>query len=62
MQGNEMKTRSWTMLLIMAGWLIRHHQDVNEFLKDENKILRLVEICQRNDDQLPNSCFCYYCC
>ena len=56
-----MKTKPYTMLLMMlAGWLNRHQQDVIEFLKDENKILRLVEVCQRKDNQLPNSCFCYY--
>jgi len=36
-----MKTRPWTMLLVMmAGWLNRHQQDVIEYLKEENKILR----------------------
>jgi len=36
-----MKTRPWTMLLMMlAGWLNRHQRDVIEFLKEENKILR----------------------
>ena len=36
-----MRTRPWTMLLMMlAGWLNRHHQDVIEYLKEENKILR----------------------
>ena len=36
-----MKTQPWTMLLMMmAGWLNRHQQDVIEYLKEENKILR----------------------
>ena len=36
-----MKTRPWTMLLVMmAGWLNRHQQDVIEYLREENKILR----------------------
>ncbi len=36
-----MRTRGWTMLLMMlAGWLNRDHQDVIEYLKEENKILR----------------------
>ena len=61
MQGDEMETRPWIMLLLMAGWLNRHQQDVIKFLKEENKILHLVEVCQRNDNQLLNSCFCYYC-
>jgi hypothetical protein len=49
------------LLTMMAGWLNRHHQDVIEFLKKENKILHLVEVCQRNDNQLTNLCFCHYC-
>jgi hypothetical protein len=33
--------RDWTMQLAMfAGWLNRDHQDVTEYLKEENKILR----------------------
>ena len=37
----KMQTRPWTMLLMMlAGWLNRHQQDVIEFLKAENEILR----------------------
>ena len=36
-----MQTRPWTMLLMMlAGWLNRHQQDVIEYLREENKILR----------------------
>jgi len=36
-----MKTKPYTMLLMMmAGWLNRHQQDVIEYLKEENKILR----------------------
>ncbi|MFH1613470.1 MAG: hypothetical protein ABIG61_00090 [Planctomycetota bacterium] len=36
-----MKTQPWTMLLLMmAGWLNRYQQDVIEYLKEENKILR----------------------
>ncbi|MDH4201353.1 MAG: integrase core domain-containing protein [Phycisphaerae bacterium] len=36
-----MRTRPWTMLLMMmAGWLNRHQQDVIEYLREENKILR----------------------
>jgi len=36
-----MKTKPWTMLLVMmAGWMNRHQQDVIEYLKEENKILR----------------------
>ena len=36
-----MKTRTWTVLLIMlAGWMNRHQQDILEYLKEENKILR----------------------
>ena len=36
-----MKTKPWTMLLVMmAGWMNRHQQDVIEFLREENKILR----------------------
>ncbi len=35
-----MKTQPWTILLVMlAGWLNRHQQDVIEYLKEENKIL-----------------------
>ena len=28
------------LLVMMAGWLNRHQQDVIEYLKEENKILR----------------------
>ena len=36
-----MQTRPWTMLLMMlAGWINSHQQDVIEYLKEENKILR----------------------
>lgn len=36
-----MKTQSLSMLLVMlAGWLNRHQQDVIEYLKQENSILR----------------------
>ena len=36
-----MRTQPWTMLLMMmAGWLNRHQQDVINYLKEENKILR----------------------
>ncbi len=28
------------LLMMLAGWLNRHHQDVIEYLKEENKILR----------------------
>ena len=36
-----MKTKPWMMLLVMmAGWMNRHQQDVIEFLREENKILR----------------------
>ncbi|MHC4855891.1 MAG: hypothetical protein ACYS72_05760 [Planctomycetota bacterium] len=36
-----MRTRPWTMLLMMlAGWVNRHQQDMIEYLKEENKILR----------------------
>ncbi len=36
-----MQTRPWTMLLMMlAGWMNRHQQDVIEYLREENKILR----------------------
>ena len=36
-----MQTRPWTMLMMMlAGWLNRHQQDVIEYLREENKILR----------------------
>ena len=36
-----MRTRPWTMLLMMmAGWINSHQQDVIEFLREENKILR----------------------
>jgi len=35
------KTQPMGMLLMMlAGWLNRHEQDVIEYLKEENKILR----------------------
>ena len=29
-----------TLVMKLAGWLNRHHQDVIEYLKEENKILR----------------------
>ena len=36
-----MRTRPWTVLLIMlAGWMNRHQQDIIEYLIEENKILR----------------------
>ena len=36
-----MQTKPYTMLLMMlAGWINRHQQDVIEYLKEENKILR----------------------
>jgi len=36
-----MKPQPMGMLLMMlAGWLNRHQQDVIEYLKEENKILR----------------------
>ena len=36
-----MKARPMDMLLVMlAGWMNRHQQDVIEYLKEENKILR----------------------
>jgi putative transposase len=36
-----MKTRPWTMLLaMMTGWLNRHQQDMIEYLKTENVILK----------------------
>lgn len=36
-----MKVEPMGMLLMMlAGWLNRHLQDVTEYLKQENKILR----------------------
>ena len=36
-----MKMRPWTVLLIMmAGWMNRHQQDMIEYLREENKILR----------------------
>jgi len=36
-----MITKPWTMLLVMmAGWMNRHQQNVIEYLKEENKILR----------------------
>ena len=36
-----MRTRPWTMLLMMlAGGVNRHQQDVIEYLREENKILR----------------------
>jgi len=57
-----MKTKPWMMLVAMfAGWLNQQQQEAIEYLKEENKILGLVEVCQRNDNQLPNSCFGYYC-
>jgi hypothetical protein len=28
------------LLVMMAGWLNRHQQDVIEYVKEENKILR----------------------
>ncbi len=36
-----MKTRPWTMLLMMlVGWMNRQQQEVIEYLKAENGILR----------------------
>ena len=36
-----MQTRPWTMLLTMlAGWINSHQQDVIEYLREDNKILR----------------------
>ena len=36
-----MKTDPYTVLLMMlTGWLNRHQQNVIEFLKEENKILK----------------------
>ena len=36
-----MKVKPMGMLLMMlAGWVNRHQQDVIEYLKEENKILR----------------------
>ncbi len=36
-----MKVKPTSMLLMMlAGWVNRHQQDVIEYLKEENKILR----------------------
>jgi hypothetical protein len=36
-----MKIKPMEMLLMMlAGWANRHHQDVLTYLKEENKILR----------------------
>jgi hypothetical protein len=36
-----MKVKPMGMLLMMlAGWLDRHQQDVIEYLKEENKVLR----------------------
>ncbi len=36
-----MRTQPWTMLLMMlAGWVNSHQQDVIEYLREENKILR----------------------
>ena len=36
-----MKVKPMGMLLVMlAGWMNRHQQDVIEYLKEENKILR----------------------
>ncbi len=36
-----MRTRPWTMLLaMMAGWMNRQQQDMIDYLKEENKILR----------------------
>lgn len=36
-----MKNQPMTMILVMlAGWLNRHQQDMIEYLKEENKILR----------------------
>ncbi len=28
------------LLMVLAGWINRHHQDVIVYLKEENKILR----------------------
>jgi hypothetical protein len=36
-----MKIRPWTMILTMlAGWINQHQQDVIEYLKQENAILK----------------------
>jgi putative transposase len=36
-----MRPRPWTILLaMMAGWLNRHQQDMIEYLKAENAILK----------------------
>ncbi|MHB9071811.1 MAG: hypothetical protein ACYC54_15735 [Sedimentisphaerales bacterium] len=36
-----MKTRPLTIILTMlAGWMNRHQQDMIEYLREENKILR----------------------
>ena len=36
-----MKTKPWMMLVtMMAGWINRQQQEVIEYLKEENKILR----------------------
>jgi hypothetical protein len=36
-----MKTRTWTVFLVMlAGWINRHQQDMIEYLKAENAILK----------------------
>jgi len=42
-----MKVRIHTMMLMMlAGWVNRHQQDVIEYLKLENKILR-EKLCKK---------------
>ncbi len=36
-----MKTKPWTMLMMMmAGWMNRHQQNVIEYLKEENKYIK----------------------
>ncbi|MEN6384381.1 MAG: hypothetical protein ABFD79_04215 [Phycisphaerales bacterium] len=36
-----MKIRPWTMILTMlAGWINQHQQDVIEYLKAENAVLK----------------------
>ena len=35
-----MKIKPYTMLLMMTGWLNRHQQEIIEYLKAENSILK----------------------